>query len=354
METVLARGGNFRYKEGMLGMNWKMAAVVCAILCASGMAGRIALAEGASKAKAVKGNAEDAAFQLIYKADEVWRRAQRGNVSKEEEKKRLPPAHLEHVDAATQAKALAHWGKVLADLKSVDMQKLSKEERLNFEVYRAQIVVERNAVRFKEYERPVNSDSQFWGFLAPLDARGFRTEEHYRRYLSRLRDVPEFFDENMANMRAGMARGFTPPRVTLERRDQGLKDVVNAKDAQATSFWKPFVAMPSFIPAAEQEKLKAEAEDVITHSVMPAYAKVLKFFDEEYVPHTVTELAAESLPDGKAYYESLILEYATVCDAANAGPSPSATPAITLRANVYNNVRQSSPIRTFSGIGAGK
>jgi uncharacterized protein (DUF885 family) len=295
-------------------MNWKITAVVCAILCAGGLAARMGRAEAGTKAGVTpaKANAEDAAFQKIYKADEVWRRAQRGNVSKEEEKKRLPSAHLEHVDAATQAKALAHWKKVLADLKRVDIEKLSKEERLNFEVYRAQVVVERNAEKFKEYERPVNSDSQFWAYLAPLDARGFRTEEDYRRYLSRLRDVPEFFDENMANMRAGMARGFTPPRVTLEGRDQGLKDVVNAKDAQATAFWKPFTGMPAWIPAADQEKLKAEAEDVIAHQVMPAYAKVVKFFDEEYVPHTVTALAAESLPDGKAYYESKILEYATV------------------------------------------
>ena len=79
----------------------------------------------------------------------------------------------------------------------------------------------------------------------------------------------------MTNMRAGMARGFTPPRVTLAGRDQELKDVVNAKNPQATSFWRPFVAMPSSISAAEQEKLKAEAEDVITHTVTPAYAKTL-------------------------------------------------------------------------------
>ena len=295
-----------------------MGVVVCAAVGAM-MAGRMALAAAVaasdSKTAAVAPatpNEADVAFQRIYKADEVWRRAQRGNVSKEEEKKRLPTAHLEHVDATTEVKALAHWEKVLAELKRVDLAKLSKEERLNFEVYRAQIVVERNAVKFKEYERPVNSDSQFWGYLAPLDARGFRSEEHYRRYLSRLRDVPEFFDENIANMRAGMARGFTPPRVTLEVRDQGLKDVVNAKSAQETAFWKPFVSMSGFIPAGEQEKLKAEAEDVITHLVIPAYAKVLKFFDEEYVPHTVTTLAAQSLPDGKAYYQSLILEYATV------------------------------------------
>src|SRR5215469_13281845 len=289
--------------------NWMMVVAMC-MACGSLVAGLNAAAEDAKKISATAG-AADEAFQAIYKGDEKWRRARRGSVSEDEEKKHLPPNHLRHVDAATQAKALAHWGAVLADLEKVDTQKLSSEERLNLEVYRAQIVVLRNDVKFKEYQRPVNSDSQFWD-LAPLDAREFRTEEYYTRYLSRLRDVSEYFDEQMANMRAGMARGFTPPRVTLAGRDQGLKDVVNAKNAQATSFWRPFVAMPSSISAADQEKLKAEAEEVITRIVTPAYARMLQFFDEEYVPHAVTSLAAEDLPDGKAYYESKILEYATV------------------------------------------
>ena len=257
-------------------------------------------------------NATDAAFQAIYKADEAWRRAQRGNESPEDEARRLPPMHLEHVDAATQAKALAHWEGILANLSKVDAKGLSPEEHLNYEVYRAQIEVERNAVKFREYERPANSDTQFWGGLAPLDGRGFRSEEQYTRYLSRLHDVPTYFDEQTANMRAGMARGFTPPRVTLEGRDQGLKDVVNAKDAKSTSFWKPFVKMPDSISADEQARMRAEAEDVIAHQVMPAYAKLLKFFDDEYVPHAVTSIAAKDLPDGNAYYQSKILEFATV------------------------------------------
>ena len=299
---------------GMLKTNWMMAAVVCLGACVPVMAEQNYLAQaGAKDATATaQPSAADAAFQSIYRADETWRRARRGSVSAEDEKKRLPPTRLPQVDAATQAKALAHWESVLADLAKVDPQKLSVEERLNFEVYRAQIVAELNTAKFKEYERPVNSDSQFWAEIAPLDARGFRTEEHYTRYLSRLHDVPEYFDQQMANMRAGMARGFTPPRVTLEGRDRGLRDAVNAKDARATSFWKPFVSMPPSIPAAEQEKLKAEAEDVIAHSVVPSYARMLKFFDDEYVPHAVISLAAEDLPDGKAYYQSKILEFATV------------------------------------------
>jgi uncharacterized protein (DUF885 family) len=298
----------------MLAKNWMRAVAVFVCVCAPVFAVRDESAQEGPKPASVntKANPADTAFQAIYKADEKWWRAQRGSVSAEDEKKHLPPVHLEQVDAATQAKQLAHTESVLAALRAVNAQKLSAEERLNYEVFRAQIAVGLNSMKFKDYESPVNSDSQFWGYIAPLDARGFRTEEHYTRYISRLRDVPEYFDEQMANMRAGIARGFTPPRVTLEGRDQGLKDVVNAKDAQATSFWKPFLEMPSSIPAAEQEKLKAEAADVITHLVVPAYAKMLKFFDDEYLPHTVTSLAAESLPDGKAYYQSKILEYATV------------------------------------------
>ncbi|MFZ0395093.1 MAG: DUF885 family protein [Terracidiphilus sp.] len=297
----------------MLRTNWMMAVGMCVAACGPATAGRNAAAQDQVKAAAAaaRPNPADEPFQAIYKADEKWRRAQPGSVSEEDEKKHLPPSHLRQVDAATQAIELAHWESILADLEKVDAQKLSPEERLNFEVYRAQIVGLRNEQKFKEYERPVNSDSQFWE-IAPLDAREFRSEEYYTRYLSRLRDVPEYFDQQTANMRAGMARGFTPPQVTLEGRDQGLKDVGDAKTAQATSFWKPFAAMPPSIPAPEQEKLKAEAQDVITHSVVPAYAKMLRFFDEEYVPHAVTSLAAESLPDGKAYYQSKILEYATV------------------------------------------
>jgi uncharacterized protein (DUF885 family) len=279
--------------------------ILCAALTAAGYL-------QAQSAPVTHATPDGARLAAIYTADEAWQRAQTGSESAEDEARHLEPPHLEHVDPATEAAALAHWEGILADLAKIDASKLSKDELLNYEVYKAQIVGYANAQRFKEYERPVNSDSQFWGFIAPLDARGFRDEESYTRYLSRLHDVPTYFAEQEVEMRAGMGRGFTPPRVTLQGRDQELKDVSAAKSAQATSFWKPFAAMPATITAAEQAKLRAEAEDVITHQVIPAYARMLRFFDDEYVPHAVTSLAAESLPDGKAYYASKILEFATV------------------------------------------
>ncbi len=286
----------------------KRAWILCAVVAASPMRVR-AQVVGAPIAQA---SAADAAFEAIVKADDVWRHQQLGSESLEDQARHYGPEHLEHADAATQVAELRHWESVLASLDGVNAAGLSKGELLNYEVFKAQIVVLRNAQAFKEYERPVNSDTQFWGFMAPMDAHELRSEEAYRRYLLRLHDLPRYFEEQEEEMRAGMARGFTPPRVTLVGRDQGLKDVVNAKDVKATNFWKPFEEMPSEISAETQAKMRTDAEDVIAHGVVPAYAKMLKFFDEEYVPHAATSLAAESLPDGKAYYESKILEYATV------------------------------------------
>ena len=46
--------------------------------------------------------------------------------------------------------------------------------------------------------------------------------------------------------------------------------------------------------------------------MIPAYGKLLTFFRQDYVPHARTTLAAEALPDGKAFYRQQIREYTTL------------------------------------------
>src|SRR5699024_9224442 len=58
--------------------------------------------------------------------------------------------------------------------------------------------------------------------------------------------------------------------------------------------------------------LKAEAEKTIRRDVIPAYADLLTFFRNEYVPKARTTLAAEDMPDGKAWYRQQIREYTTL------------------------------------------
>jgi uncharacterized protein (DUF885 family) len=298
-------------------MMWGLAAVAVSLAVFSMGSAAFAQAPAGQAAcdcaakSAAPENAVDVQFKAIYTADAKWRRAAYGE-SDEDEKKHLQPAHIPHVDAATQQRELEHWNDVVMQLDKLDAARLSADERVNFEVYRAQVVVDRNDQAFREYERPANSDSQFWGEIAPDEREQFRSQEAVERYLSRLKDVPRYFDEQIANMQAGEARGFTPPQITLAGRDQSIKLVADAQDPTATDFYKPLLKLPDSISAAEQATLRAEAKDIIAEQIIPAYVKLLKFWDDDYVPHATKMLAADSLPDGKAYYQSKILEFATV------------------------------------------
>jgi uncharacterized protein (DUF885 family) len=251
----------------------------------------------------------DARFQAIYKAEWQWRIKQR--LAWEEDEPRDVRDALPKVDARTQAARLAMWEGVLRRLDGIRAADLSRAEQINYAVYRAQIAAFVAAQRFREYEQPVNADSAFWSDIAYIARRPLKNAEEYRAYLAQLGDLPRYFDEELDNMRAGLARGFTPPQVTLAGRDAPLLNIVNAKSPEDTVWYTPFKEMPATISMDEQARLRAQGIALIDSAVKPAYAKALQFFRDEYVPKARTDLAAERLPDGKAYYQSKIVEYTT-------------------------------------------
>ncbi|MEN3278437.1 MAG: hypothetical protein V7631_4227 [Massilia sp.] len=251
---------------------------------------------------------EDRRFAAIHKAEWQWRIGQK-LASEEGSRGRVRP-ELPRVDAATQAARLTHWQGVLRQLDAIKPAALSAPERINYQVYRAQIAAFAEELRFREFEAPVNADSAFWTDVTYGARQPFAQRDDYRNYLLQLASLPRHFDEQLANMRAGLARGFTPPKVTLKGRDASLASVAQAKP-EDTVFYTPFKNMPAAMPAAEQAALRARAVAAIREQVQPAYAKVLAFMREEYMPGARDALAAESLPDGKAYYASKILEYTT-------------------------------------------
>ena len=255
-------------------------------------------------------SAADARFQALYRREWAWRQAQRGEVGEDDDSGRVRPL-LPKVDPATQAARLAYWRGVMGALGRIDPKALSPAEAENYAVYRAQIQVLIDQQAFREWEKPLTGDSAFWSDRTDVARQPFRRPDDYAAYLSQLHDLPRYFDEEIADMRAGLKRGFTPPRVTLEGRDTGIRSVAEAATPQDTVWWGPFKAFPSGVASAEQARLRREGERLIREEVQPAYRRLLAFWTTEYLPGARTELAATRLPDGRAYYQSLILEYTT-------------------------------------------
>jgi len=276
------------------------------------ISGSIWILTGLLGANCALGGADDAAsrFRDLYTREWTWRETQFPGEN-EETANRPPADHLPKVDPATQQSRENYWTGVLGELATIDENALSDEDRVNYEVYRNQIEVLREDQRLREWEMPLNSDTTFWTNLGFAARRPMATEESYHRYLAMLADVPRYFTEQIANMRSGLQRGFSVPRVTLAGRDQSITEIIDAP-GETNLFYQPFVRMPAGIGADSQANLRAEALQTIRTVVIPAYVNLLEFMRKDYMRRARVPLAAEALPDGKAYYRARIHEFTTL------------------------------------------
>ncbi len=250
-----------------------------------------------------------ATFESIYKTEWAWREAQ---FPDDEDPRKPIPATLPDVSAAAQARQLDYWRGVQTRLKSVDPASLSATDKVNYTVYVAQIDVLVASQEWRDWEKPLNSDSAFWSDLTGVCRRTFHTEADYRNYIARLRCYPRHFDDQIANMRAGLARGFTPPKVTLKGRDLSVASVAEASGPEATVYFKPFTSFPPAIAPDLADRLRAEGRATILEAVIPAHRKLLGFLRDDYIPGAREALGAAAMPRGGEYYQSKILEFTTL------------------------------------------
>ncbi|MBZ0088194.1 MAG: DUF885 family protein [Thermomonas sp.] len=255
----------------------------------------------------------DADFRAIYQNEWAWRTAQPSEWDEDSaDVQTVRSPHLPDVSPPAQASRLAYLDDVLKRLDRIDVAALSPAEQVNYAIYHPQIEHRVAALRFRDYEMPFNSDTAFWSNLDFMADGKLRTSADFRAYASRLRDVPRYFDQQIANMRAGLARGFSVPQAVLAGRDLSIAMTAELKDPQQSALWAPYRQMPATIPAAEQDALRAEARAAIREAVIPAFGKLLAFFRNDYIPHARTTLAAEAMPDGKAWYREQIRAYTTL------------------------------------------
>jgi len=254
-----------------------------------------------------KAPSADTRLQAIYADEWKWREEQ---FPDNEDAQKPIQDHLPKVDPGSQAMRLRNWQDVLQKLDGVKREELSAAEQVNFDVYRPQIQALIADQQFREYEMPANSDTTFWTDIGYTARRQYRSTQDYRNWLGQMKDIPRYFHEQMDEMRAGLKRGFTPPRVTLEGRDASITAVTDATP-ESSLFYTPFKEMPG-ISDADKKDLREQAVNTIRDTVQPAYRELLTFFRGEYFPGTRTTLAAYDLPDGQAYYRARIRQFTTL------------------------------------------
>ena len=235
-------------------------------------------------AYAVK-SAPDNRFKVLYTNDWSWREAQ--HLEEDEDQvaalKRISP-QLPKVDAATQQARLAHWQGVMKQLDAIQLSSLSPEGRTNYSIFRSQVEVLINRQKFHEYEKPLNADTGFWSLLTVTALKPFHTADDYTNYIEQLNDFPRYFREQIVNMRSGLKRGFTPPKVTLMGRDASITAVTNAKRPEDVDLLHPFSQYAGGDSSRRTSQAAGTGRGGDSPIRDPGARELLKFMQTEYIP----------------------------------------------------------------------
>jgi uncharacterized protein (DUF885 family) len=276
---------------------WCAALLAAGPLCIPGFA--------AAEATVPAAGAADGQVKALYEAEWAWRMKE---FADPDDDMTARAGYLPHVDPMSQRRRSEYWNRMLSALNAIPANEIHTE-KVNAAVFRTVLQAFVAQQKFRDYEAPFTSGGSFWGSLAPRGELAGVAE--YRAYIGRMRDIPRYFDEHVVNMQAGLKRGFTPPRVSIEGRQSSIAPFAVA-EPEKNPFYIPFGEMPAGISAEDREMLRAEARTVIAQTVAPAYAKLLPFVRDVYIPHARATLAAEDLPDGRSYYQAKIREFTTL------------------------------------------
>lgn len=251
----------------------------------------------------------EATFVKTYTQEWQWRLSQVGQqptwISHE------PDPFLPDVSAEAHAARSDYWRRTRHTVAALPTGELSHAARSDREVYLYQLDTLIAQVEHRTYETPVNSDTAFWQDILEVARKPYTTTSAVEAYLSMLADVPTHFSAHMTNMRAGLARGFGPPRVAMAGREATARTVAVATAAEDTDLFLPVRAFHG--PAAEHVRstLGPRLSRLIETEVIPAFRELTTFLEEEYLPALPEEIAATTFA-GEEYYRAQIREFATL------------------------------------------
>jgi uncharacterized protein (DUF885 family) len=201
--------------------------------------------------------------------------------------------------------------KFLDRFAAIDVTGFPEQEVLNKTLMVRDLRMSLEGARFKSWEMPVSQVSGAQIDLPQLvSILAFQSVKDYDDYISRLKQIPRVFDENVVQMRKGMAEGLMPPRILLEKVVEQANGLAS-NTPEASPFAEPFAKFPDSIPAADQKRLREQGLAAIRESVLPAYVKFTTFVRDEYVPKGRAEPGVWSLPNGAEFYAFRVKESTT-------------------------------------------
>tara|TARA_B100000787_G_scaffold170205_1_gene164820 strand:+ start:10722 stop:12452 length:1731 start_codon:yes stop_codon:yes gene_type:complete len=198
---------------------------------------------------------------------------------------------------------------ILAKLSNVSIQSLSETETISLKLLKFKLNDQIDYYTYERFLNPLLSDAGFHSNLN-YTVRPFSNYKAIKSYLNKLNAIPIFVDQHFVNLREGLAKGVSQPKVIFKGYESTYEDhiVDNYLDSY---FYSPFKNLPENIKQDQKDSILNVAKMAIENSVIPQFKRVKYFFENEYIPNTRTSIGVSETPKGKEYYQNRINFYTT-------------------------------------------
>ena len=203
-----------------------------------------------------------------------------------------------------------HQLDVLNLLDSLDISNFSEDNKVNYKLFK------------QEYKNSTESHA-YKTFLIPFSHRGgiqlqhetisivpLRNKQHYLDWIERISKIDVLVDAAIEKAKLGISEEIVPPRFLMQKvfKQIKLQAFVEPKDSP---FYRAFLEIDSSIERVDIDEIQQEALNVIKLKVIPAYVKLHRFFNDEYLPACRTSIGIKEIKNGKEYYEFLARKFTT-------------------------------------------
>jgi len=196
----------------------------------------------------------------------------------------------------------------------IDRARLDEREQLNYDLLRDEVETALAGFAFPGHLLPVDS----FGGLSLLIAnygsgdqiQPFKTAANYDNYLARLRRLPAWNAQAVANMREGMRVGVVMPKALIVAALPQIK-AMTEPDFDKSVFAASLQRMPENLPEADRKRIAAAYRRAFDRELLPSSVAFVNFLEHVYLPKCRDTAGIGALPNGRAYYAYLVKLFTT-------------------------------------------
>jgi uncharacterized protein (DUF885 family) len=211
-----------------------------------------------------------------------------------------------------------HLLEALATLEKFHREALPASEQLDYDLYLGLLKTSEEGLQFGDDPIPFRNvvPHNLWmpinqmegiqqGAASTIASMPHQTVADYEDILARLAALPVSVRQNIVLLKAGIQRGYSPPKITLRDVPKQIAGLIPA-DPMKSPLLEPFTAFPSDFPAEQRAPLIEKAQKLYVSGVAPAFQELHDYLVSSYIPACRESIAASALPNGAAYYAYLV------------------------------------------------